>query len=97
MLCPRRNSIKQGQGAVQVPCSTGNSLSAQFVSCCVFVMRMWYFMSGRSYFTMPSLSSWFIANIDVLRHGCFIVEFSAGLLLDFSNEFQPAYLFIYLF
>lgn len=54
-------------------------------------------MSGRSYFTMPSLSSWFIANIDVLRHGCFIVEFSAGLLLDFSNEFQPAYLFIYLF
>lgn len=54
-------------------------------------------MSGRSYFTMPSLSSWFIANIDVLRHGCFIVEFSARLLLDFSNEFQPAYLFIYLF
>ena len=81
---------------MQVPWSIGNSLLAQFVSCCVFVMSIWYFMSGRSYFTTPSLRSWFIANIDVLQHGCFIVEFSAGLLLDFSmNSSLCIYLFTY--
>lgn len=58
-------------------------------------IRIWHFRSG-NYFTKPSLSSWFTANINGLRHRCFIAEFSAGLLLDFRNEFQPAYLFIYL-
>lgn len=56
-------------------------------------------MCRRNYFTMPSLSSCFIAHIDILRHRCFIVEFSAdllasamisSLLVSFSTYFKES-------
>lgn len=93
MLCPKRKYIKQGQDSVQV---NWDSLSAQLVSHHVFC-KSGYGISGVKA-NLPSLLSahGLLKLLMVLRCGCFIAEFSVGLLLNFNNEFQPAYLFIYL-